>query len=144
VFVAASAVQGYAAVQFVRALRQSGLGLSSNAWHHSPTIAYLKSLPDRRLYSNDLPALYFLAGREASFVPTSFNDALNQRRADFLADLERMRADVDCRGALVVIVGSNPAGRLPRESAGVLAGLELLAEFNDGLVYGASPNSCPE
>jgi hypothetical protein len=137
-------LQGYRSFRFVATTRQAGLGLSGRQWRGSPTIAYLRTLPAHPLYSNNLPALYFLAGRDAAFVPSSWNPASDQPRVDFDSGLERMRRDLRCQGALLIIVGSNPAERLPvSDRAELFEGLTVVAKLEDGLVYGAPPDSCP-
>jgi hypothetical protein len=139
----AGLTQAYRGFGSVQSMRLTGLGLSSVDWRRSPTIAHVRSLPAVPLYSNNLPALYFLANRNAMFVPSSWNAASDQPRSDYQADLARMRSDLQCRGALLVIVGSHPSGRLPAgDRREILEGLVLLEEFEDGLIYGAAPDSC--
>jgi hypothetical protein len=143
--VAVCSLQIFRSARFVDDARQKGQGMSAREWTTSATIAYVRSLQDRPLYTNNLPALYFLAGKEATFIPSSWNAASAQSRADFPAALEAMRSDLLCHGGLVVILGSDPASRIPAsDRTWVLDGLIVVAEFDDGLVYGAPQDSCRE
>jgi hypothetical protein len=135
----------YRGGQTVGSMRRDGLGLSSAAWKSSPTLAYVRTLDSRPLYTNNLPALYFLAGRNSSFVPVSWNPAASRPREDFAASLEAMRNDLRCNSGRLIIVGENPAERISTQDRGeILAGLVVEAEFSDGLVYAAPPGSCDD
>ena len=141
--VAFGIVQVYRSARFVESARVNGLGLSAREWILSPTLAFVRAQTDRPLYSNNLPALYFHTGRNAAFLPSSWNAASVESRSDFAGALAVMREDLVCRGGLVVVVGSDPGNRIPSvDRAEILEGLSLLAEFDDGLVYAAPPAAC--
>ena len=108
-------------------------GFASNAWQTSETAAYVRGLPQLPIYSNEIQALYFLAGKNAAFVPTSSNPATGERRGDYEVSLARMRERLGTEGGFLVLI--DPSELSPEEMSELVDGLILVATFSDGVVY---------
>jgi hypothetical protein len=108
-------------------------GFASEAWRESETIAYVRTLPQGLIYSNEIQALYFLTERNAVFIPTRLNPATGEPREDYEISLARMRERlVSQEGALVLI---DPSEISSEEMNELVEGLVLEAELSDGVVY---------
>jgi len=132
------AFQGGEGLQWTREIRWTGLGLASHGWRSSPTIRHIRQLPDITIYTNDLPALYFLAGRAAFSVPSPYDPASGRASADYEAALFEMQTRIHKEGGLLILFGLDPQSRLgPVHFGDLTEGLSLLEVFRDGLVFGA-------
>jgi hypothetical protein len=129
-------VHVYRGIQTVRELRTNGLGLSSPQWHSSETMAYLRSLPEVPIFTNDIPAVYFHSDRMAHFIPTQQNFAKGREREDYQKDLVSMRARLKEGYGVLVLFGANPEERLhTAELEDLTLGLELVRNYPDSDVY---------
>jgi hypothetical protein len=128
--------QSWRGIAQAQALSREGMGFNSGIWRSSQVMEYVREQPDRPIYTNNVPAMYFLANRHATFIPAQFDPASGQTRSDYSQALARMQGVmVDERGMLV-IVGSAPRGRIPQDQLRELTeSLTLTQEFGDGLVY---------
>lgn len=117
-----------------------GQGFSSNAWKASPVMAYVRSLPDETpIYSNNLPAIYFVGRRLATFIPAEFNPSSLTQREDYKQNLEAMRRHLRAKHGVIAIVGPSPRDRIPpKQLAEITLGMVMVKEFSDGLIY--APN----
>ena len=121
-------------------LCQDGLGLTTKAWITSPTMSYIRTLPDVPIYTNDIPAVHFYTNRKSSYIPVQINAATGEVRADYLEQLETMRVSMRDDGAFLIILGPNPKTRLNSSYlASLTQGLILVEQFQDGLVYRFKP-----
>lgn len=120
-------------------LRMDGLGYASVTWRTSRTIDYVKDLPDVPIYSNDLPAIYLLAGRTVHSVPISTNPSSQSSNPDFMDELYTMRNDLENKNGYLVLIGTDPLLKVSRASLPLfIEGMQLVAEFPDGAVFHAS------
>lgn len=117
-------------------LSRDGQGYSAARWQVSPTAAFVRGAGDVPIYTNDLAAVYFLAGRTASFIPVPYNPATGQGRADYESWLATMHSDLSEHRGLLVIFGSEPLPVEPELLADLTQGLVLRGRFLDGAVYG--------
>jgi hypothetical protein len=128
-------------VSALSSLRNEGQGFNSHLWRASPTIEFVKSLPDAPIYTNDIPALYFLAGRLASIVPVETLGTTGAPREDFKDQLILMRNRLNNQGAILVFIGPALDARLdPAYFAEITEGLILIEQFGDGMVYEHASN----
>ncbi len=120
-----------------KALAEEGLGFNSDSWRASQTMEYMRNeIPDVPIFTNNVPALYFLANRHASFIPTRVDPASGEAREEYDHRLKEMGRAFRLENAYMVIVGPGPRGRYPREQmAEMTEDLILIAEFGDGLIY---------
>lgn len=58
----------------IRELSADGLGYSSRAWQTSPTLEHLRGIDPGVIYTNDIAAVYLLAGRPSYLVPWALPD----------------------------------------------------------------------
>lgn len=120
----------------VRELSREGQGYSAARWQESQTAAFVRSAPEVPIYTNDLAAVYFLAGRTASFIPVPYNPATGQGRADYGAWLASMHADLREHDGLLILFGTNPLPVEPELLADLTRGLVFRGQFLDGAAYG--------
>jgi hypothetical protein len=128
--------RGLSSLTTARDLRWAGQGLASRAWQTSETLHYLRGLPAREIFSNDLPAIYFHLGKNGFSLPSNTNPPQATDREAYQEALDEMRRSVFEDGSLVVILGAAPWHRveseLPPEAR---AGFRVLGEFKDGVVF---------
>ena len=72
----------------------------------------IQQLPNIRIFTNDIPAIYFLAGRDSSFIPTRINPAVDESRSDYLERLREMHWDINNEDAILVILGPGASSKL--------------------------------
>jgi hypothetical protein len=119
-------------------LRAEPQGYASNSYRSSPTIEYVRELPDIPIFTNDLPALYFWAQRIGVFIPNAYNASAKEviDPLEYEQLLASMRKILDEYEGVLVIYGYDPRSRLtPEHFREITEGLTLIEEFNDGLVY---------
>jgi hypothetical protein len=120
-------------------LHQDGQGYAGRAWTASPTVAWVADLdPGTAVYSNEMDALYLLAGRQAYQVPIRWDPVKAAPRDDFAEQLASMEARVRSGGAVLVLFNSLAAQQafLPPE-AELADGLRVVFRSEDGVIYGA-------
>lgn len=93
----------------IRELSADGLGYASRAWQSSATVRQLESLNPDVIYTNDIAAVYLLAGRPSYLVPWALSDYDPNAAVEVEAELQRALVERD--GALVLFgPGSLPEG----------------------------------
>jgi hypothetical protein len=112
--------------------RQS-LGFASDRWRESETIAAINHFPNVLIYSNEIQSIYFLADRNAIFVPTPYNPATLVTRSDYPAALEQMRDNMREQDARLVLF--QPWALDDTYLQQLTAGLLLGGDFDDGQWY---------
>lgn len=105
-------------------LRLDGQGYASLRWQSSPTAGYLRQQDPSLVYTNDVTAIYFLAGEDSVGIP---NASATE------ADLDRMRLNLERPGSFLVIFGTLTGEFAPFEQ--LTRDLTLVAEFEDGQVF---------
>ena len=136
-------------------LQLDGQGFASRAWQRSPLVNALRLLPeDTPIYTNEVEALYLLAGRQAYRLPTGclpedalYTDLLGTEcnTAEFLAWVERMRYALENREAVLAVFNSYAeqpyyAPLVPE----MVAGLDILTTQGDGHMYVYDRDGWPE
>jgi 4-amino-4-deoxy-L-arabinose transferase-like glycosyltransferase len=125
-------------IDLVGELRQEPRGYASGIYRNSPTVEYVRQLPDVLIYTNDIPALYFWGGRTANYIPSRINPSTQtfDSLEDYQQSLHNMRYRMSHDNALLVILGPDPVARLKQNHLEELTeGLVLTAQFDDGLIY---------
>ncbi|OGO20092.1 MAG: hypothetical protein A2Z14_04705 [Chloroflexi bacterium RBG_16_48_8] len=125
-------------IDLARELREEPRGYASGIYRNSPTVEYVRQLPDVPVYTNDIPALYFWADRMSIYIPSRINPSTQKNNSleDYQQALHNMRYRMSHDNALLVIVGPDPFSRLTQNHLEELTeDLVLIAQFDDGLVY---------
>jgi hypothetical protein len=128
----------YQSSNLIPYLRTTPQGYASSLYRSSPTIEYLRQLPHKIVYSNDLPVLYFWADRDAIYIPSPSNPYAREGIDDdnYSAALAKMRQRLIHEDALLVLLGSNPRGRLePAHWEDLTRGLTVIVEYSDGIIF---------
>jgi hypothetical protein len=82
---------------------QSGLGFSSKEWRESDTVVRVKHLPSGLpIFSNEVPAIYFLTGKPARPIPHKVDAMTRRKRTTYSQDLGRMRDELRAKQGVVV------------------------------------------
>jgi hypothetical protein len=133
---------GFGALLSVQLLRARGLpsvyareslGFASDTWRESETLAAVNQFPDVPIYSNEIQSIYFLAGRNAIFVPTPYNATTLVMHSDYPVALERMREMMREEGARLVLIRLDSLDESYLQD--LTTGLELGGQLNDGAWY---------
>ena len=119
----------------VEVLPGDSRGFASNAWRQSETIAFLRTLPQTTIYSNEIQTIYFLTGITGIFVPTPDNPATDQPREDYADSLAEMRLAIH-RDEGVLALFASPEEFESEYFRALAEGLTLLGRFSDGAVLG--------
>jgi len=109
-------------------LRQDGQDYASLKWKNSPTIQFIREQDPSLIYTNDVTAVYFLAGKDSVGIPNFKSDA---------AEFNAMRLNLRSSGGFLVLFGA-----LTGEFASLddlTQGMTLIGQFEDGMVYKFSP-----
>ena len=110
----------------IRELSADGLGYASRAWQSSATIQEITALDPALIYTNDIAAVYLLAGRPSYVVPW----ALPDYDPDLAAEAEaKLHSQLVERGGAVVLFGE---GQLPEGWTG--EGFEPASRTADGVI----------
>ena len=117
----------------LRSFPRDAGGFASNGWRTSETISYVRTLPSVPIYSNEIQAIYFLAGRAAIYVPTPYNPATEEPRSDYGASLERMRGILRSEGGVLILFHTGSLS--PDYFRDLTRGLILVGHFFDGEAY---------
>jgi hypothetical protein len=130
-------VMSAAGISQVRTLSEEGLGFSNNFWRSSKTMEVVRLLPaDTPIYTNNLPAIYFLSHRFASAIPQEFNPADEQPSTGYASSLAAMRRRLRAGHGVLVILGPAPWNRVPAAGLKDLtSGMSLISEYPDGLIF---------
>jgi 4-amino-4-deoxy-L-arabinose transferase-like glycosyltransferase len=107
----------------IRDLRKDGQGYASSVWRSALIVKELKELRSSLVYSNDITAVYFLAGTPACSIPS---------RGDQKA-LTVMRDKLEQENAVLAIFGRKVSGEfMPYEE--IISGLLPIYEQSDGVI----------
>jgi len=125
VFVAVYSVR---AVKLVATLKRTGKGFRRDEWVHSEVAQHVRDLAaDRPIYSNSPDAVYFLAGRGASFVP---RDRVSE------AELSAFRARLEeTQGVVVYFHSGRRQGYVTSADLVERLHLNVLVQASDGVIY---------
>lgn len=110
---------GYRAFLLVPRLHESGLGFARKSMHTSPTLAALRDMPQKPLFSNSPYAITMWTGLPAFGIPTL--DVLRQRMID--------------EGALLVVFDAVSLDLYDTNYYDLTQGMEIVAQFRDGTIY---------
>jgi hypothetical protein len=109
----------------VARLRRDGQGYAAARWQESDTAHSLVALRPTVIYTNDITAVYFVAGYPSCGIPT--------RGAE--AALNAMQRDLGREGAVLAIFGDLSSEFMPEEK--LTDGLVAIWTFDDGRIYQA-------
>ncbi len=122
-------------------LARDGRGYASERWRTSPTLTYARLLPAGPIFTNNLPAMYFVAGRTAYAIPTPTNLSSLEANPNYARELSEMRKLLRESDGYLVYVGYPPTD--PQGSAELEAltfGLVPVHVFSEGTIYQAQGN----
>ena len=109
-------------------LRADGQGYASQKWQTSQTAAYLREHETSPIYTNDLTAVYFLAGKLSVAIPNAWSSE---------ADINLMRSNLASSHGTLAIFGRLTGEFAPLEQ--ITQGLTQVAQSPDGTVYVLTP-----
>jgi hypothetical protein len=111
-------------------------GLLQQSWTTSPLIDAVAALPrGTPLWSNDVHAVYFLAGRTVRPLPVPFDPHLDRPNADYRDRVGRLVREVSRRNGAVILFQVGEPLR-PSASDLVAAGLRVRTRVADGQILG--------
>lgn len=131
----------YRSALVAESLALDGRGYASERWRTSPTLTYARSLPDVPVFTNNLPAMYFVAGRITYAIPTPTNLSSLESNPDYARELAEMRNLLRETDGYLVYVGYPPTD--PQGSAELEAltfGLVPVHVFSEGTIFRAEGN----
>jgi hypothetical protein len=105
-------------------LRSGGQGYASLSWQNSPTAAFIHQQDTSLIFTNDVTAIYFLAGKDSVGIP---NASASQ------ADLAQLWDEMGTPNSFLVIFGTLTGEFAPLDQ--LTHGLTLVDSFVDGKVY---------
>jgi len=105
-------------------LRSDGQGYAELQWQNSPTVNYIRQQETSVIFTNDITAIYFLAGKDSVGIPNA-----SATEADFA----KMRDDLRIPGSYLVIFGKLTGEFPPMEK--LTQDLTVVESFDDGTIY---------
>ena len=122
----------------VESLVRDGHGYASERWRTSPTLTYARGLPGVPIFTNNLPAVYFVAGRTAYVIPAPTNLSNLEANPNYARELLEMRQLLRDADGYLVYVGYTPTDTQGAEEFKTLtSGLVPVQVFPEGAVYKA-------
>ena len=105
-------------------MRSDSQGYASLQWQNSPTAGFIHQQDTSLIFTNDVTAIYFLAGKDSVGIPNA-----SATKADF----SRMRDNLSQPNSYLVIFGKLTGEFPPLDQ--LIHGLTLVDSFADGQVY---------
>jgi 4-amino-4-deoxy-L-arabinose transferase-like glycosyltransferase len=105
-------------------LRSDGQGYASLNWQNSPTADFIRQQDASLIYSNDVTAIYFLAGKDSVAIPNANSTE---------ADIAKMREYLRASNSFLVIFGPLTGEFTPFDQ--LTQNLTLVGSFEDGKIY---------
>lgn len=124
--------------RYVQRIRVEGLGYNSIAWHASPTIARIRTLPpDLAIYSNGSDAIYFLTGRIVHRTPDLVDKMNMIDNQTFLAEMKKVRDNLAAGRAVIVYMNNFPDRWYQPSEQDLMSvlPLHLIAREADGAMF---------
>ena len=109
-------------------LTRDGQDYASLKWKSSPTIQFVREQDPPLVYTNDVTAIYFLAGKDSVGIP---NFKSNE------AEFQGMRESLRSTGGFLVLFGTLTGEFASQDE--ITQGMTLVGQFEDGVVYQTSP-----
>jgi 4-amino-4-deoxy-L-arabinose transferase-like glycosyltransferase len=109
-------------------LTRDGQDYASLEWKSSPTIQFIREQDPPLVYTNDVTAIYFLAGKDSVGIP---NFKSNE------AEFQGMRESLRSTGGFLVLFGTLTGEFASQDE--ITQGMTLVGQFEDGVVYQNSP-----
>ena len=130
------AFEGFRAVNLLQNYSSDGCGFASQNWQTSPTMQFIRDLPDVPLYTNEVEGVYLLTNRTSHSIPVENNPAQNEPLRDYPLLLESMRDTLASSGGrLVLFYRTEEKLNAISNLEELLAGLSLEQLYEDGAVY---------
>jgi hypothetical protein len=112
----------------IQDLTRDGQGYASLQWKNSPTMQFVRQQDPPLVYTNDVTALYFQAGKDSDGIPNSNSDE---------AEFQALRQNLRSSGGLLVLLG-NLTGEFASQEE-LTQGMTRIGKFEDGAVYQFKP-----
>ena len=112
---------------------------TSRGWRNSPVIAELASYPDHLIYTDDIAAMYLLAGRYSSLIPIRIDLSTRLPNEDYLQTLASVRDTVSSGEAIIVLFSPYSIAHEYVPLDDLIEGFEILYESSNGMIVSASP-----
>jgi hypothetical protein len=112
----------------IQDLTRDGQDYASLKWKSSPTIQFVREQDPPLVYTNDVTAIYFLAGKDSVGIP---NFKSNE------AEFQGMRENLRSTGGFLVLFGTLTGEFASQDE--ITQGMTLVGQFEDGAVYKNSP-----
>jgi len=120
----------------VNMLHQAGQGYASGRWRNSETIEAVKSLPQVKVFSNKITALYILADRPGYIIPWRFTGP-SEPDPSYEAGVKEYQKQVMNGEAVVVIFDYREEVASGNERViDITSGLPVLGMYDDGAIFG--------
>ena len=112
---------------------------TSRSWRNSPVIAELEAYPDHLIYTDDIAAVYLLAGRYSSLIPIRIDLSTRLPNEDYLQTLASVRDTVSSGEAIIVLFSPNSLAHEYVLLEDLVEGFEVLYESSNGMIFSAYP-----
>jgi hypothetical protein len=112
---------------------------TSRGWRNSPVIAELEAYSDRLIYTDDIAAVYLLAGRYSSLIPIRIDLSTRLPNEDYLQNLASVRDTVSSGDGIIVLFSpySIPHEYAPLDD--LIEGFEIIYESSNGMIVSEHP-----
>ncbi len=120
-------------------LHREGLGYTSLTWKTSPTVAYVRMLPEKTMvYSNGADLIRFVTGRRATPLPYRTSPYSLEANANFKKEMTGMAKDVRLGNAVIIYFDGFAwrTAMAQRKDLESTTGASPISRFADGAVYG--------
>jgi hypothetical protein len=113
-------------------LSADGLRYASSGWQNSDTIHTLRAMDPELIYTDDLAAVYLLAGRTSYLLPLKQNMVSGEPRADYPQALSMMRSRLSSSGGMLVLFRPHDIGGDFPSREELTSGLSRIHVGSDG------------
>ncbi|MFA9404097.1 MAG: hypothetical protein ACERKY_13655, partial [Anaerolineales bacterium] len=112
---------------------------TSRGWRNSPVIAELAAYPDHLIYTDDIAAVYLLAGRYSSLIPIRIDLGTRLPNEDYLQTLASVRDTVSSGKAIIVLFSANSLANEYAPLDDLTEDFEIVYESSNSMIFSASP-----
>ena len=112
---------------------------TSRGWRNSPVIAELEAYPDHLIYTDDIAAVYLLAGRYSSLIPIRIDLSTHLPNEDYLQTLASVRDTVSSGKAIIVLFSANSLANEYAPLDDLTEDFEIVYESSNSMIFSASP-----
>ena len=112
---------------------------TSRGWRNSPVIAELEAYPDHLIYTDDIAAVYLLAGRYSSMIPIRIDLSTHLPNEDYLQTIASVRDTVSSGEAIIVLFSPNSLAHEYVPLDDLIEGFEIVYVSSNGMIVSAYP-----